>query len=459
MIDFDKNCDIKVSFLYEGNRKIPSFLINSKVFEGKLDQSYIDVKSKRVYIGLGNKKSDKMALFKSVVSGIKSLEKLEYEKIYIDLKNISKNDIFFVVESVFFASHSLSMKSKDIKKEKTFVFDHKFGEIVERAHTIASVRNYVRDLVDMPSNILTTKGLVDSLIERLNNLKNLDIEVWDYNRIIAEKMEGIISVGKGSSNKPYFVKIKYEPKSYTKTVSLIGKGIVFDSGGLSLKSSDSMLDMKGDMAGAATVIGLIELATRFNIPLKINAYIPIAENMVSGSSYKIGDVIKYKNGKTVEITNTDAEGRLILADAIIEANNDDSHLIIVIATLTGACMVALGTSIYGVFLSNDRIGKEMVDFINIKTSEKAWLLPLFEPYKENLKSKICDLKNSASTRWGGAINAALFLKDFVDKKEFIHLDIAGPFYDDGIGLIDKMATGIPLESLFLFLSSKMELLP
>ncbi|HOJ49919.1 MAG TPA: M17 family metallopeptidase [Spirochaetota bacterium] len=447
----DKNYDISIKFFYETS-KIPSFLKDIKVFEGKESQSYFDAKMKVLYIGLGKRNNDKMILFKATVNGFRSIKDFSFEKVNIILNSVDKNDILFVIEALFVARFSFSMKKDEKNRTIVFIFDSVYKNYVEEAYKIAEARNFVRKLVDMPSNMLTTNEFVNYIENRLKNLNNIDIKVLDYDQLIKENFAGLIAVGKGSLNPPFFVKIKYEPKSYNKTISLIGKGIVFDSGGLSLKPTESMLDMKGDMAGAATVVGIIEILSKNNIGIKVNAYVPIAENMISGHSYKIGDIITYRNGKSVEITNTDAEGRLILADAIIEANKDDSSITFVVATLTGACMVALGTHIYGVFSSDVETGKVLVDFVNKKTSEKAWLLPLFEPYKENLKSKIADIKNASSSRWGGAINAALFLKEFVENKKFIHLDIAGPFYDDGIGIMDKMATGIPVESLYMFLS-------
>jgi leucyl aminopeptidase len=192
-------------------------------------------------------------------------------------------------------------------------------------------------------------------------------------------------------------------------------------------------------------------AIELNLPLEIEVYLPIAENSISGNAYKVSDVITYQNGKSVEIVNTDAEGRLVLADALIVASATPCDLMIDIATLTGACMVALGTDIYGVLSSDEKLARGYCDFVNDNSSETAWPLPLFSKYKDQLKSKIADMKNSGK-RWGGAITAALFLQEFIPAKtNWMHLDIAGPSYDEGLNLFDSMATGIPMESLVLYL--------
>jgi len=206
---------------------------------------------------------------------------------------------------------------------------------------------------------------------------------------------------------------------------LVGKGVCFDSGGLDLKPASGMSAMKKDMAGAAHVLGLAQLIMSFNLPINLRVIIPLVENLVSGSSYKPGDVIKTRKGLTVEVTNTDAEGRLILADALTYACEENPELIIDIATLTGAAKVALGAEIAALFTSSDNLAKEIIENCNAE-SEPVWQLPMYSPYKEMLKSSIADVANCGSGPYAGAVTAALFLQEFVDKNmEWAHFDIMG----------------------------------
>jgi leucyl aminopeptidase len=242
------------------------------------------------------------------------------------------------------------------------------------------------------------------------------------------KYGAIVAVGQGSQDKPRLVELVYAPRGAKQTIALIGKGVTFDTGGINLKPSGGLEDMKIDMSGAAAVAATLVSVARLKPKFKVVGIVPIVENMPSGTATRPGDVIKTYAGKTVEIGNTDAEGRLILIDAMEHARKRFKPDVMVdIATLTGACMVALGDKIAGVFSHDDDLADAIVA-AGRETHERTWRLPLPEDYQELLKSEIADLNNMSSSRYGGAITAALFLSEFAGKARWAHIDIAGPAY-------------------------------
>ena len=241
-------------------------------------------------------------------------------------------------------------------------------------------------------------------------------------------MGALLAVAAGSENRPALVIVDYKPTKPRKTIALVGKGVTFDSGGYNLKPSGSLDGMKADMAGAAAVAAAMIAIARLRPKHRVVAARPMVEHLVSGAAVRPGDIVRAYNGKTIEIGNTDAEGRLILADAmayVADAYRPD--WIIDMATLTGACLVALGEKIAGVFSPQDRLAEAIID-AGKATHERCWRLPLPEDYREKLKSKFADLRNIGDNRWGGAIAAALFLSEFVGDTPWAHIDIAGPAY-------------------------------
>lgn len=459
-IKYQGNAPVQIQFFYEKDKNIPASLAKSGFFNGKSGEIFSEIQEEKLlaYVGLGKKeKCDAFSFLKAGISVSKSILKKSQAKLAQILEGpISEEYFFFLAEGILLEqlySYSLKKEQKAPSIQE-IIIPQKYKGVMERAEKVAASRNLVRELVDTPSNTLTTTEFAHRLEEKFSGMEHVVVEVWNQEKLIAENLQGLLHVGKGSVYPPYLVKISYSPENAKKTLNLVGKGITFDSGGLSLKPSDAMLDMKGDMAGAATVAGVLDAAIACELPVKINAFFAIAENSISERAYKVSDVISYRNGKSVEIANTDAEGRLVMADALIMSGDEKADLLIDMATLTGACMVALGTDYYGVFSNNDKVAGKYCAFTKKKTSEKAWHMPLEEKYKEQMKSKIADIKNIGK-RWGGAITAALFLNEFVpEKQEWMHFDIAGPFFDEGLGLFAGMATGVPLESLFLYLQNE-----
>ncbi|MEX0698719.1 MAG: M17 family metallopeptidase, partial [Acidimicrobiia bacterium] len=261
------------------------------------------------------------------------------------------------------------------------------------------------------------------IVERAQSA-GLGTEVWDVDRLAVEKVNGLLAVAAGSDRPPRLVRLSYSPRRPRGSLALVGKGIVFDSGGLSIKPADAMETMKTDMSGAAAVAAAMVAIARLRIPLSVEGYLPITDNMPGGGATRPGDVITYRNGKTIEVLNTDAEGRLVLADGLILAAESEPDLIVDIATLTGAMRIALGDRVGGV------TGAEADDVELVKAAggfcgERFWPMPLVDDYSMLIESEIADMKNTGG-RYGGAIAAALILRKFTAGRRWVHLDIAGP---------------------------------
>jgi leucyl aminopeptidase len=280
-----------------------------------------------------------------------------------------------------------------------------------------------RDLVNEPAQTLTPQGFVDAAVAAVEPF-GVTSEVWDEVRIADEGLGGLAGVGAGSANPPRLLQLRYEPEGAAAFLVLVGKGIVFDSGGLSLKTAAGMETMKTDMGGAAAVVGAIQVIAALELPIRVTAIAPLAENMPSGSAIRPGDVLRPRNGKTIEVMNTDAEGRLVLADGLSLAVEAGPDLIVDLATLTGACKVALGEKIAGLF-SNDDAVADLVATAAEQAGERVWRLPLPADYRKLIDSDVADMKNTGS-RFGGAIAAALLLQEFAGDGPWAHLDIAGP---------------------------------
>lgn len=283
-----------------------------------------------------------------------------------------------------------------------------------------------RDLVNMPPCDCTPSHLVKEA-KRISKQYKVALDVFDKQDLKKMGANSLLAVSYGSDQPPYLIRMVLKPKKKSaRVIALVGKGVTFDSGGLSLKPASGMEDMKIDMAGAAAVLGAMQALAQLNPRVEVRAYVPTTENMTGGSATRPGDVARAMNGKTIEILNTDAEGRLILADAICLAEKDGCDTIIDLATLTGACMVALGNDYAGLFSDDDGLVAALQSAASI-AGERVWRLPLAKEYKKQIESTVADIKNTGG-RYGGAITAALFLQEFVtDKKtRWAHLDIAGP---------------------------------
>lgn len=308
-----------------------------------------------------------------------------------------------------------------------------------------------RDLVNEPPSVTTARFLAEQA-GRFCRGRGLSVEVWGKKKIQAMNLAGLLAVNRGSIEEPRFIIIRYKPSRARKRVALIGKGITFDSGGLSLKSAKSMETMKLDMAGGAAIIGAMSRLPYLRPETEVTGYIPTTDNLPSGSAQKPGDIIRYLNGKTVEVVNTDAEGRLILADALAYAAKQKPECMITLATLTGACMVALGMEVAGIFGTHQPLVDGLIR-AGREAGEKLWQMPLVKEYREEIKSSVADLKNVGGS-YGGAITAALMLQEFVDGVPWAHLDIAGPaFAEKEMPTCPKGGTGFGVRTLLKFLAT------
>ncbi|MGO2011768.1 MAG: leucyl aminopeptidase family protein [Pseudoalteromonas sp.] len=292
-----------------------------------------------------------------------------------------------------------------------------FNKLTQQANAI----NLVRDLVNTPAADMMPQHL-SQVMSDLADTFDGEFSEWVGDELLEQNYPTIHMVGRASENKPRLLDLRWGAPDAPQ-ITLVGKGVCFDSGGLDLKPSSGMRNMKKDMGGAAHVIGLAQLIMAANLPIRLRVLVPAVENAVSRNAFRPGDVIKTRKGIMVEIDNTDAEGRLVLCDALSEAQNDDPQLIIDFATLTGACRVALGTELPGFFSTDRNVANGIFDAGN-QVSDPVWQLPLFEQYKNLLKSDVADMANCASTPLGGAITAALYLKEFVEPTTpWVHFDV------------------------------------
>jgi leucyl aminopeptidase len=317
---------------------------------------------------------------------------------------------------------------------------------VGRGATIGAAVTWARDMVNTPSKEKSPADMVAAARKLLRGT-GVTVQVLDVKQLQAQRMGGVLGVGQGSEQAPRFLKMMYAPTGARgKPLAFVGKGVVFDSGGLSLKTAGGMETMKTDMSGGAAVIAAMSTLADLGVKTRITGYVPLVENMPSGSAIRPGDVLEIRNGKTVEVLNTDAEGRLILADALSLASEEKPAAVVDLATLTGACMVALGDKIAGL-MGNDDDWSDQVRAAADRAGESVWPLPLPSEYRKQLESEVADMKNIGGS-YGGALTAGLFLQEFVDGAPWVHLDIAGPARagaDDGY--LTKGGTGFGVRTL------------
>ncbi|MDQ3150403.1 MAG: leucyl aminopeptidase [Actinomycetota bacterium] len=316
-----------------------------------------------------------------------------------------------------------------------------------RAVAVAEAVHTARDLVNTPPNDLFPASFADRAVA-LAEAAGLRTEVLDEQALRANGYGGILGVGGGSSRPPRLVRLTHAPAEPRARVALVGKGITFDTGGISIKPAANMDHMTSDMAGAAAMVATAVLAARLDLPIEVIATVPMAENMPSGTAYRPGDVLSLYGGTTVEVLNTDAEGRLVLADALVRACADSPDYLLDTATLTGAQVVALGTRTPGVMGTPEF--RDRVAALSQGIGENGWAMPLPDHLRGELDSRLADIANVAGNRWGGMLTAAIFLREFVtDDLPWAHIDIAGPAFNTSApwGYTGKGGTGVPVRTL------------
>jgi len=418
-------------------------LLEELGFKGEVEEVAFLPEKRRVYVG-AKLEHDEIRI--AAAKAVKALKGKGFKsaKAGVYIQNCPITNIKAFVEGVILGKYEFdrykSKKEEHHLKEiylaneeyenKPFTLENAKKSIVE-AQKVAKSVNFVRDLVNTPPNEIYPEKLAE-IAEEVAKEEGLECVVLDEKEILKEGMEAFYAVGKASVHKPRLIHLTYRPENPKAKVVFVGKGLTYDSGGLSLKPSEHMVTMKADKSGACAALGIIKTAKKLNIPVEIHAILGAAENMIDGNAYKPDDILKAKNGKTIEVKNTDAEGRLVLADCLCYAQEKVKELdyIIDIATLTGACVVALGEYTSGVMGESEKL-KESILKAAEASGELAGTLPFNRYLPKLLKSEQADISNISSSRYGGAITAALFLKEFIEEKNlkrWIHLDIAGPAY-------------------------------
>jgi leucyl aminopeptidase len=323
---------------------------------------------------------------------------------------------------------------------------------VRRAGVVVDAVNWSRDLVNTPAGDMPPAQIAREA-QAMARQVGLTCKIWNEKQLADGGFNGILGVGKGSVNPPRLIELGYRGAGRAKPIAFSGKGIAFDSGGLSIKDAKGMEAMKDDMGGAASMLAAMKVIAQLKLKANVIAAIPCSENMPSGSAQKPGDVITHRGGTTSEVLNTDAEGRLVLADALAYLAEKRPQVIVDTATLTGACVVALGERITGAFGNDDGLARELMA-AGEATGEPVWQMPLFDGYRSLIDSSVADIKNIGD-RWGGAITAAWFLAEFVGDTPWVHLDIAGPaFADRAHDLGPRGATGVPVRTLVRFVQER-----
>ncbi|MDA7951021.1 MAG: leucyl aminopeptidase [Pirellulaceae bacterium] len=433
-------------------------LVEGKHFEGKIHElvplhGLSGVNAKVVYLlGLGEKeKFNTEKAFSATSLATKSIGAKQRGQVVFALPDSLLSD-YEKVTSIQGAY--CGCRGQDIYKNEKSLFPvealsfYQFDEnLVLVASLTAQGIQTTRNLVNQAPNMLFPESFAKQ-IKKLGSESGFEVEIWDEERLRNEDCGALLGVAQGSRRSPYLVIMRHHGgPSGQQPLALVGKGVTFDSGGLSLKPSDAMLTMKCDMGGAATVVGIMEAIARQEVPTNVVGVVGLVENMPDGNALKLGDILTAKSGKTIEIHNTDAEGRLVLADALCVAREQNPTHIIDFATLTGACVVALGLEVSGLMTNNQELCQEVLSVADT-VGEPAWQLPMFDSFGKQIQGKIADIKNVGEGRWGGAITAAKFLEEFVEETPWLHIDIAGPaFLDSPKPHLDGGGTGCMVRTL------------
>jgi len=380
---------------------------------------------------------------------------------FFDLKDNFENEsqlLRSMLEGIHLGNYTFDNYKSDKEKPEGLSFfihytDQKIlSSAIDYSSKLMNAVYFTRDLVNEPAITLTPEELVNRTKKELTKL-GVKVTIFDKAELKKRKMNAILAVGFTSEKSPYLITMHYKPRGKSKRkIALVGKGVCYDSGGLSIKPTSSMLEMKADMAGGGAVIGIIKAAAMMKLPIEIIGVVPAVENMIGGSSFKPGDIVKSASGKTIEVKDTDAEGRIVLADALHYASQQKPDEIIDFATLTGAVVVALGEIAAGLFTNDDRLADELLQS-GKTTYERLWRLPFWSDYNEMIKSEIADI-NNLGPRWGGAITAGKFLENFVDEKiPWAHIDLAGPaIKHKSNNYTEKFDTGFGVRLMIEYLS-------
>jgi leucyl aminopeptidase len=415
-------------------------------------------------LGMGDKKNldpeKTRNLTGKVVIKAKELGITEF--VLIPFKNMDKEHLSAMVEGIKLSDYSFNNYKRDEDRNDLnqvrilIITDMKNNQkIIQHSVVVSDAVLYTRDISNLPPNDCSPKDLV-TFSKKLSENQKIKVRVIEKEEMKSYGFEGILAVGKGSASSPKLIVLEYPGSTKNRPIVIVGKAVTFDTGGISIKPSEKMEEMKFDKCGGCNVLGIMKAVSELGLDTNVIGIIPAVENMPSGTSYRPGDIIKMYNRKTVEVLNTDAEGRIILGDALSFAVKTFApKAIIDMATLTGAAIIALGTNVAALVGNDDELVTKILEYSN-QTGEKIWRLPLFEEYKEQLKSSNADMKNIGG-RSAGAITAAAFLSNFVEDTPWVHLDIAGTAWtQEGTkekSYNPKGATGFGIRTIVKYISS------
>jgi len=453
-----QECDILVVNMFDGketsNELANEYALKQDKFEGKLGTTYLlptygkQSAKKVLVIGLGKEEDlNNNKIREAVVKAIKKALQMKAKTVAFDFDGINFDYADMLSEGAMIADYAFDKYKTEKKDHLETLYVNADENLIKKGQQRAEAMELTRNIANEPAQYATPEKLAEIAL-------SLGLETKVYNRKECEEMgmTAYLAVARGSAKEPKFIHMKYIPQNPKKRIAIIGKGLCFDSGGMDLKPPSSMLTMRDDMSGAACILGVMSKIKEFAPNVEVHGIIAACENMIGPDAYKPGDILTAKNGKTIEIDNTDAEGRVTLADALCYACELKVDEIIDIATLTGACMVALGSHASGIMGNNDELVKKLIE-VGEKSGERYWEMPMFKEYFDSLKSEIADMKNTGS-RWGGASAAGLFLKEFVtDDVKWAHLDVAGTaFLEKPQKEFIAGATGVGVRTLLNYIT-------
>lgn len=459
----------------ESVSNIFSYIKNKEAFKGEHNEVFTTIQNDEsgpldlIFIGLGKENELTSETIRIALSkAIKKSRELKAKKLYVSF--IDSEKLCFgaivksMVEGLSFGDYKFD-KYKSDKKEKTN-FDVCIGDIddkrfteaeeyINEANTLAEITLLARDLVNEPANVLYPESLA-AAVEGYGKKYEFQVEVFDELKIDELDMKAFLAVTQGSDSAPRFIVMRYfgDQNNKSEILGLVGKGLTYDTGGYSLKSNEGMVTMKSDMGGAAAVIGAISAIAKRKLKINVVAVVAACENILSSTAYKPGDIIGSMAGKTIEVLNTDAEGRLTLVDAVhYIITKENASKVIDVATLTGAVLTALGTTTTAAITNNEEFYKDLEN-ASKESDEKVWMLPAFDDYKRLIESDIADLKNIGG-KLAGTITAGLFIREFAQDKPWIHLDIAGTAWTDNErNYYSKGGTGVGVRTLYYLAKNK-----
>jgi len=429
----------KNKFTAKASEKISMTLVNKK--------KVIDF----IIVGLGEKKKlDAKNIRQYLFDGLKNIT----GKVFVsfDDKDLDNMDVIAeVVEHINYKFDKYFSKKKEEFLEVSYLTDKKAPKLIE-GYELAKISNIVKDLVNEQAEVLNPKELADRAV-KLGKEFGFEVEILDEKKAQKLGMTAYLAVARAAHHRPYVIVMRYKGDAKSKyTYGLVGKGLTYDTGGLSLKPTESMLTMRCDMGGAATMIGAMCSIAKMKLKKNVTCVVAACENSIGPNAYRPGDILTAMNGKTIEVTNTDAEGRLTLADALTYiVRKEKVNEVIDAATLTGAVMVALGEDVTGVFTNDDKMARKVIE-ASENWNEYFWQMPMFDIFKKNLKSPYADMQNTG-VRWGGSTNAAKFLEEFIDDTKWVHLDIAGTAWASGANpyYSQKGATGQVFRTVYSYI--------